>query len=255
MKKILSVVIAVVTVVNVVFCLKAFAAESDIVYEGDSNNFVAADSEGGNLFGGIRTLYPGDEIAQDVGLRNDSDNTVAVYLRAQPVQSRYEPFLDLMTLSVYDGMGIRISRSDEAQTGGIKNETLIAKLPPGSKTNATVILHIDSRMGNEFQGTGEKIRWIFSARKMTSNESSVEPSAADSEATADTEPTEPVDSALTSQLMESVEVSEYSKPVRVPDMTSPKTGDSPTGVYIALTALTFSFIIALIIRKIYNKSE
>lgn len=244
MKKILSVVVAVVAVVNVVFCLRAFAAESDIIYEGDAENFVS-DDVGNHLFGDFTTLYPGDEIARDISLKNDSDNTVSVYLKAQPVQSRYEPFLDLMTLSVYDSMGIRVSRSDDAQTGGIKNHTLIARLPPGSKTSVSVIFHIDSRMGSEFQGVTDKIRWIFSAESSSEEGDSVSQEE-NQKLSAE------VSAAEISVISDFADTAESVSPIEIPDKAIPKTGGRQTEIYIALTALGLSFVIALIAQKTYK---
>ncbi len=164
MKKLVLVIMSVVAAVNVVFCIKAFAADSDVVYDGDANQFVFLDDHS-DLFGNFKTLYPGDEMIQEIRLKNHSEESIAIYLRAEPVQSRYRKFLELMTLSVYDSMGLKISSSNAADTAGLEENILIAQLQPDEEKTITAILGIDEKMGNEFQSTSGKIKWIFSAEQ------------------------------------------------------------------------------------------
>ncbi len=220
MKLTVFVTTAVFMILNTMFCIKVFASGSNIVYDGNSKDFVCL-ADGG-MFSDADTLYPGGKAAQEIKLKNGSDKYVSIYLCAQPTQNRYEPFLDLISLSVYDSGGECISSSDKSIEGGVRNKILIADLSPGQEKNITVMLYADNRLGDKLQGTMDKIRWVFSDKE---------------------------DKSLYRVCAEEVQFTKEKEPT---EYAPPNTGDKGTEIYISCTAVLSALVAVTVIKKRYH---
>lgn len=235
--KIIPTVFLVLTAAAAMFQFRVGALESDMVLEGDADQVVLV--EGGNLlFGSFDELEPDSEVMKELTLKNNTDAKMTVWLCAQPLRSRYEPYLDWMTLSAYDGMGVRLSQSDDVRSGGVQNEMILSELMPNEEKRIALILKMDGRMGEKLTHLSDKVRWVF---RVGTEESPAAENAADSVAAV-----EPVSSAAEadSRSFDSTTVRVYDT---VPDV--PPTGGEDIPVIIACTAAVCSLIIMAAVKR------
>ena len=150
----------------IISCLPAFgllAADTSVIYAGQADRFVFLPDE--DLFDNFKNVVPGDNISQNITVRNTSNRTVEIFLRAESVEPQFVAFLEEINLSVtveanpnqlwYDD-----SAADMGTTGMTVNRSL-GNFRPGADLDITVGLSIPITWGNRFQGGYGEVVWVF----------------------------------------------------------------------------------------------
>ena len=144
---------------------KAYAADSLVVYEGTAMDFIFVPNST-DLFQDLKDVLPGDELTQEIIVKNINDKSVRVYLRAETVESEYRDFLSKLSLSIIQDGSSRLFDAPADQQQALVNNVLLGTLYPGVDTELHVILNVPSSLGNEYQNTEGVIRWVFTVEEL-----------------------------------------------------------------------------------------
>lgn len=159
MKKILSFVL---TLLMLLGCVTAQAV-SLVRYEGGAEKFVflpgTAFSES-DLFENFKMVMPGDVLTQRITVRNSSDKQMRIYLRAEPVDEKYQEFLSRMNLQVSTKDG-QIFDAAVSETGQLTENTLLGTFKRNGSTDLVLTLTVPFDLSNEFMCTMGIVPWTF----------------------------------------------------------------------------------------------
>lgn len=144
--------------------VSALADELTIVdFTGEENEFVFT-PETSDLFSNFKGVMPGDSLEQQVIIRNSSDMTVNIYLKALPVEPEYSEFLSYFTLTVSNGE-TELSYGPANEPGGLGddegNGVLLGEFSSGSEIVLDLSLNASLEMGDEFQNAVGTVIWVF----------------------------------------------------------------------------------------------
>lgn len=159
MKKKLSFVL---TLLMLLDCVTAQAV-SLVRYEGGAEKFVflpgTAFSES-DLFENFKMVMPGDVLTQRITVRNSSDKQMRIYLRAEPVDEKYQEFLSRMNLQVSTKDG-QIFDAAVSETGQLTENTLLGTFKRNGSTDLVLTLTVPFDLSNEFMCTMGIVPWTF----------------------------------------------------------------------------------------------
>ncbi len=159
MKKKLSFVL---TLLMLLGCVTAQAV-SLVRYEGGAEKFVflpgTAFSES-DLFENFKMVMPGDVLTQRITVRNSSDKQMRIYLRAEPVDEKYQEFLSRMNLQVSTKDG-QIFDAAVSETGQLTENTLLGTFKRNGSTDLVLTLTVPFDLSNEFMCTMGIVPWTF----------------------------------------------------------------------------------------------
>ena len=144
----------------------ALAAEASVSYESSADKFVFL--PGDDLFLSFKGVMPGDTLTQQIAVKNAPANGVKVkiYLRAEPVDKAYEAFLGQMKLKVVQNGSSVLFDAVADEQGGLSSDVCLGTFYSGADISLTVSLSVPLAMGNEFQNSEGRIRWVFSAEEL-----------------------------------------------------------------------------------------
>ena len=163
----------------------AFAADSKVMFESRGEVFsFAPGSEWTttDLFDGFKGVMPGDERTETVAVTNGSQETVKVYLHADPhgegnalsdsvaakesLESMRE-FLSVFDMRVYNGDELIYEGTPDSASAGLESAVLLDELAPGEGVTLTVELKADiEEMTNEHANRVGEVDWVFTVEEV-----------------------------------------------------------------------------------------
>ena len=165
MKKIIKKTYIALLAVLVVMMTSLTAFAGGVTYEGGADSFVF--SPGGsesptNLFENFDELMPGDELTEKIDVKNNSGESVKIYMRALWGDESVDNFLSQLQLSV-DSADTNIFDAPASVTASLTEWTLLGTLASGGSTTLDVKLSVPKNMGNEYQNAKGTVNWQFMA--------------------------------------------------------------------------------------------
>lgn len=141
--------------------LSAWADAPSIVYDGGSRTLTVSGSvEGSDLFDNFKSLMPGDERSQDIGVEVKSiDAPVRLFIKAEVDEQTAEDLSGLTLMATYrDATGER--RVKEASVGKLFAEGVqIATFDSADTGTLALELKVPASVGNELADATKQIPW------------------------------------------------------------------------------------------------
>lgn len=153
----------------------AFA--STVTYQGQSEKFVF--SPGSNysptdLFENFKSVMPGDQLTQQIEVKNAANNRVNVklYIRALGAHEASVEFLKQMNLTVrQDGSSVLFDAPAD-QKSTLEDWVCLGTFQSGADVTLDVTLSVPLEMGNEFQEAVGYLDWQFKVEEFPIESSS-----------------------------------------------------------------------------------
>ncbi len=162
----------------------AFAASS-VTYVGGAEKFVFLDGSEytpTDMFGGFKNLMPGDELTQNITVKNSSTTAeyVRIYLRAVPHgadnalsenvaaktdAAAMQDFLSQLSLTVSQGGKVLFDASP-AELGGFADKVLIGAFQSNASVELSLTLHVPIELGNDYMARVGEVDWEFTAEEI-----------------------------------------------------------------------------------------
>ena len=163
----------------------AFAADSKVTFESRGEVFSFAPGSkwtATDLFDGFKGVMPGDERTETVAVTNGSQETVKVYLHADPhdggnalsdsvaakesLESMRE-FLSVFDMRVYNGDELIYEGTPDSASSGLESAVLLGELAPGEGVTLKVELEADiDKMTNEHANHVGEVDWVFTVEEV-----------------------------------------------------------------------------------------
>lgn len=167
MKKILALLTAFVIVLSC--ALPAFAENGKVTYSGDAQKFIF--EPGGtlsltDLFPNFKGVMPGDELSQQITVKNEASNKVKVkiYIRSLGYSGGSEEFLSELGLKVKTSEENKMAYMFDAaanESAQLTDWVCLGTLYSGGEVNLDVTLSVPTSLSNEFQSQVGYLDWEF----------------------------------------------------------------------------------------------
>ena len=142
----------------------AFAADSSIEYVNGAEKFVFVPSD--DLFDNFKNVMPGDTIEQKITVKNGSNKTVKIYLRAVANENTVmQGFLQQLSMTVKQGDKTLFDASP-AELDGLAENVLLGQFAPNTGTELVVNLKVPITLGNEYARLTGVVDWIFTVEEV-----------------------------------------------------------------------------------------
>lgn len=149
--------------------LPAHAAEGTVTYSGDAGEFIFApgsDHSLTDLFPNFKDVMPGDELHQQITVKNEASKEVKVkiYIRALGAVEGAEEFLSQLGLTVQTSENNTMAYMFDAmanETAQMTDWVCLGTLYSGGEVNLDVTLTVPVELGNEFQNAVGALEWEF----------------------------------------------------------------------------------------------
>lgn len=180
-KKITTILVIIIMAVAINFT-RVFAQDSKVIYEDNSNRIVTL--PGDDLFLNFKELYPGEIIEQNIEIYNKNKNIIDLYLRAEEASADKFENKDLENLSkelinilsleltlklegegekkIYSGPASGITSEGKDEIGTMTKPILLGEFKTNSKAVIVAKLSVPESLGNKYQNSEAKVKWIFS---------------------------------------------------------------------------------------------
>ena len=169
-KKILSVLF--VAVMTLCLCIPTFAAGGNVTYKDGAEKLVFApgsEYSPTDLFDeGFKGVMPGDEITEEIEIRNTKDIKVEIFMRSlgeQKQEDSTENFLSQMTLKVEEKSST-LFEAPANETAQLTDWVSLGKLAPDGKAILKVTLNISENLDDDFQFAIGYLDWEFAVKEI-----------------------------------------------------------------------------------------
>lgn len=166
-----------------------------VSYEGEAEGFVftpGSSSSPTDLFSNFSDVMPGDSLTEEIEVRNNSDETRTIYMRALAPSDADKDFLSQLQMKVSSSDGDTVFDSTADQTAGLSDWVGIGSYASGSSKKLSVEITVPIEMGNDYQNAAGDVKWQF----MTIEESEDDPNP-NPTPTPNPDPDNPADSGKT----------------------------------------------------------
>ena len=159
-------VLAFIMVLALCLGLAPAAFASSVTYQGQSEKFVfspGSDYSPTDLFENFKSVMPGDQLTQQIEVKNAADNKVKVklYIRALGAHEASVEFLKQMNLTVrQDGKSVLFDAPAD-QKATLEDWVCLGTFQSGADVKLDVTLSVPIEMGNEFQEAVGYLDWQF----------------------------------------------------------------------------------------------
>lgn len=151
--------------------LSSLADTSNVEFVGFADEFIFT-PENKDLFTNFKKIVPGDELTQDIIVKNSYKEKVKIYMRAEPVSEQDAAFLSELNMKVelksgdqvnalYNGSAAELISA----SGSLKEDVLLGEFPANANCTITATLSAPLDMGNEFQAASGDIVWVFTVNE------------------------------------------------------------------------------------------
>ncbi len=151
--------------------LSSLADTSNVEFVGFADEFIFT-PENKDLFNNFKKIVPGDELTQDIIVKNSYKEKVKIYMRAEPVSEQDAAFLSELNMKVelksgdqvnalYNGSAAELISA----SGSLKEDVLLGEFPANANCTITATLSAPLDMGNEFQAASGDIVWVFTVNE------------------------------------------------------------------------------------------
>ena len=167
MKRIIAIFTVCIIVLSTV--LPVSAANGKVSYSGNAGEFIfAPGSEYSvtDLFPNFKDVMPGDNLTQQITVKNDANNKVKVkiYMRSLGAHENSKEFLSKLRLVVQKSPGNKMANMFEAsadKTAGLTDWVCLGTLYSGGEVNLDVSLNVPVELDNMFQNYVGYLDWEF----------------------------------------------------------------------------------------------
>lgn len=157
------------------FLLVIFALSSPVMAEASSVTyinqaerfvFVPADTD---LFQNFKGVMPGDLRSQKIDVGNDSDGSIKIYMKINPVSKESEVFLQQLNLTIEDNEKVLLEERLDQQ-GQFSEFILLRQLEPDTQITLDITLEVPFSLSNEFMKHEAEVEWIFKVEEVSNGE-------------------------------------------------------------------------------------
>jgi LPXTG-motif cell wall-anchored protein len=153
-------------VLCVTFAVSVFAADSKVTYKGRNDGFefepgsVYTETD---LFDNFKNVMPGDEITQEIFIRNDTSRRVKIklYMRSLGAQEQTDEFLSQMKLTVKQKGDSVLFEAPADETAQLTDWVYLGTIYSGGEIPLKVTLEVPITMGDDYQNKIGYIDWEF----------------------------------------------------------------------------------------------
>lgn len=153
-------------------CVTVFAQDCAVSYEGQAKQFIflpGSKYSPTDLFSAFKNVMPGDKLTESIEVRNNSEDTIRVYMRALGVHEfddaqktkEGKEFLAQMQLSVSRHEADKLSDTSADLPGGLSEWVCLGTFQKGEKATLDVTLQVPLEMENTFQDAVGYVDWQF----------------------------------------------------------------------------------------------
>lgn len=141
---------------------------STVTYVNQAEKFVFV-SEDSDLFEKFKDVMPGDVRKQKIQVKNDSKETVNIYLKIKSINEESEKFLEQLALTIKDKQSV-LFKDQLSNQGSFTEFKLLAKLEPKAKMSLDLLLEVPKSLSKEFMNQEAEIEWVFQVEEVVVGE-------------------------------------------------------------------------------------
>lgn len=165
MKKVFSLFVTVI----MLFSFAQAVSASEVTYNGNSGDFVftpGSDYSPTDLFSNFKSVMPGDNITQEITVKNEADKKVKVkiYMRSIGAHDDSVEFLSKLGLKVAKSEENKMAYMFDAaanETAGLTDWVCLGTLYSGGEVNLDVTLNVPVELPNDYQNKIGYLDWEF----------------------------------------------------------------------------------------------